>query len=160
IRRLQSLHSLSFIHGDIKPANFCISATSSGKPMLYMIDMGTVRKYSSGTLHLPEEITPCSKTCTINFASINAHKGRPLSRHDALESFTYTMMALSPHGLPWDCLAMAEPLLKFTTTDNQDFYSESKESAMNLRGQIADVLCHKEQLSKGQPPGMDRTVYI
>ncbi|KIJ45403.1 hypothetical protein M422DRAFT_251178 [Sphaerobolus stellatus SS14] len=121
--------------------------------------MGTVRRYSYRTLHLPEDITPCSKTSTINFASINAHKGRPLSRCNNLESFTYTMMALSLRGLPWDCLATAEPLLKFTTSDNQDFYGKSQESATNLRGQIADILSHKEQLFKGQPPGMDRTVY-
>ncbi|KIJ31959.1 hypothetical protein M422DRAFT_98241, partial [Sphaerobolus stellatus SS14] len=104
IRRLQTLHSLSFIHGDIKPANFCISATSSGTPMLYMIDMGTIWRYSYRTLHLPEDITPCSKTSTINFASINTHKGRhelSLSQRDDLESFTYTMLALSPCGLPW-----------------------------------------------------------
>ncbi|KIJ41625.1 hypothetical protein M422DRAFT_255243 [Sphaerobolus stellatus SS14] len=138
IRRLQTLHSLNFIHGDIKPKNFCVSATSSSKPMLYMIDMGTVRRYSYRGQHLLEDKTPCSKTCTVNFASINTHKGKPLSRRDDLELFTYTVMALSPHGLPWDGLTTAEPLLKFTTSSHQDI---------------------EEQLYKGQPPGMDRTVY-
>jgi len=103
--RIRDLHSLDFVHGDIKPLNL-VFGREKYKNVLTLIDFGLTQKESSfpdnlynSTIYEKENLMLRG---TPNYASINLHLGwNKIFKKDDLESFFYLLIFLSKGRLPW-----------------------------------------------------------
>ena len=80
MERIETLHSKLLLHRDIKPANFLLDDSNK----LFLIDFGMCKRYDYDGKHIQKnEIT--SIIGTVNYVSLNIHKGIVPSRRDDLE---------------------------------------------------------------------------
>lgn len=103
ISRLQVLHDLSLIHRDIKPDNFLIGLGNNSSK-LYLIDFGFCKKYISNEKHIDLGEPNTKIIGTLNFVSLNVHKGHQPSRRDDIESCIYILVYLYFGKLEWQDL--------------------------------------------------------
>jgi casein kinase 1 len=129
ISRLEYLHTLNFIHRDIKPDNFLIGMGKNAKTV-HIIDFGLAKKYRDPSTH---EHIPYSEhknlTGTARYASINTHLGIEQSRRDDMESMGSVLMYFCRGSLPWQGLKATSKKEKY------DKISEKKIST------AIDLLC-------------------
>lgn len=98
LRRLQMLHSRSFIHRDVKPSNIALGIDNA---LVYLIDFGLATRYMTpDNIHSPY-LENRAFIGTRRFGSLNAHRGLALSRRDDLESLAYTLAYVYRGKLPW-----------------------------------------------------------
>jgi len=97
---LEELHSIGFIHRDVKPSNFVIH-DEDGHLKIYLVDFGLCRQFKSpgGEIKPPREHTQFRGT--IRYASLAAHKEEEQSPKDDLESWFYVVIELMTGELPW-----------------------------------------------------------
>jgi serine/threonine protein kinase len=97
IKRIETLHGKYMLHRDIKPDNFMLDRNKT----LCLIDFGLCKRYDYNGSHIEEkQIT--SIIGSVNFVSLNVHKGVEPSRRDDLESCIYIILYLLLNGeLPW-----------------------------------------------------------
>ncbi|KRX57188.1 Protein polybromo-1 [Trichinella sp. T9] len=97
---LQDLHTICFIHRDVKPQNFAIGVHPNLRNV-YMLDFGTVRKYlrSDGKHRRPR--AKAGFRGTFNFASVYALNLDDQSRRDDMWSWMYLLIQMTTGTLPW-----------------------------------------------------------
>lgn len=94
LKRLEALHKLGYVHGDIKPANIMFGR-GKNKNTLYLIDFGLTRQQSKGTptMEYPARIYEKENMKLMGtplYASLNLHLGwRKVFQKDDIESFFY-----------------------------------------------------------------------
>ena len=98
---MKYIHTLGYIHRDIKPDNFVLGYTKEEINKLYCIDFGLAKKYvKKNGEHI--EMNENKKFCgTVRYASIAAHNNTDQSRKDDLESIGYILIYLYKAKLPW-----------------------------------------------------------
>ncbi|GMS84618.1 hypothetical protein PENTCL1PPCAC_6793, partial [Pristionchus entomophagus] len=90
---ISDLHSVGYIHRDIKPHNFAI-----GRPpmhsQIYMLDFGIARRFTDkgGMVRVPRERV--TFLGTVKFASRQCHLEQEQSRKDDLEVWIYMILEL------------------------------------------------------------------
>jgi serine/threonine protein kinase len=107
---LEQLHSIGYIHKDLKTANIlvgefnCLNSLSE----LKLIDFGLASQYVKidemrKPLHEGEHIAcgPCSQAGNLAFCSFRTFKGVQLSRRDDIVSLGYLMLYLSSGRHPF-----------------------------------------------------------
>ncbi|KAI5992639.1 kinase-like protein [Pisolithus marmoratus] len=101
LSRLEFIHSRSFVHRDVKPANFVMGLPHTATSHLVnVIDFGLARRYRDPLTgdHAPwrrergERGERRHGVGTSLFASLNAHRGIECSRRDDLESLAYMLI--------------------------------------------------------------------
>jgi serine/threonine protein kinase len=103
---VEYLHSMGFIHRDIKPDNIVFKKGSLQD--VQIIDFGLAKKYTDKTqCHIPFQV---NKACLSDsaFVSLRTHFGLQQSRRDDLESVAYVLLYLSRGSLAWDGLKPQE----------------------------------------------------
>ncbi|KAF9221056.1 kinase-like protein [Gyrodon lividus] len=104
ISRLEFIHSRSFIHRDVKPANFVMGLPSSPTAsVVNVIDFGLARRFRDPRTgeHVAYKQEGRHGVGTSLFASVNAHRGVECSRRDDLESLAYMFVYFLRGTLPW-----------------------------------------------------------
>ncbi|XP_053568007.1 serine/threonine-protein kinase VRK2 [Bombina bombina] len=98
---LEFIHENEYVHGDIKAANVLFDCANPNK--VYLADYGLSYRYCpNGNHKLYEEKPRKGPNGTIEFTSIDAHKGVAPSRRGDLEILAYCMLNWLCGKLPWD----------------------------------------------------------
>ncbi|XP_078086021.1 serine/threonine-protein kinase VRK1-like isoform X2 [Mustelus asterias] len=98
---LEFIHEHEYIHGDIKSANLLLGFKDYKE--IYLADYGLAFRYHpNGTHKQYKEDPKKSHNGTIEFTSIDAHKGVAPSRRGDLEILGYCMLQWLCGKLPWE----------------------------------------------------------
>ncbi|XP_044520523.1 serine/threonine-protein kinase VRK1 [Gracilinanus agilis] len=98
---LEYIHEHEYVHGDIKASNLLLSYEDPDQ--VYLVDYGLAYRYCPEGIH--KEYREDPKRChdgTIEFTSIDAHKGVAPSRRGDLEILGYCMIHWLSGYLPWE----------------------------------------------------------
>ncbi|KAL3085119.1 hypothetical protein niasHS_010188 [Heterodera schachtii] len=127
LESLEQLHSLGFVHRDVKPTNFALSeenGQSGGRVIL--LDFGLCRHFQTATggIKPPREKTQFRGS--VRYASLAAHRAMELSPKDDLESWFYVVVEFMSGDLPWSHFSAAE----------RDSVKRAKENARTMDGMV------------------------
>lgn len=107
VKRIQYIHSMGYLHRDVKPNNFMLGKFSKNlacvnEKKIYAIDFGLSKEYIDFTTdeHLPFK-DGRKFIGTPRYASIGTHLGHRQSRRDDLESIAYILIYFVLGDLPW-----------------------------------------------------------
>ncbi|XP_073683178.1 serine/threonine-protein kinase VRK1 isoform X1 [Garra rufa] len=124
---LEYIHDHEYVHADIKASNLLLSYTNPNQ--VYLVDYGLAYRYAPEGV--PKEYKEDPKRChdgTIEFTSIDAHKGVSPSRRADLEILGYCMIQWLCGRLPWED-KLQDPLYvrdsKLRCRDNIDEFLKS-----------------------------------
>lgn len=102
IERLEFMHSVGYIHRDLKPDNFMMGH-GKRESHLYIIDFGLTKSYLAGNEHaIPQKKT--GVVGTVRYSSVSATSNITLSRRDDLESLGYILVYFLKGALPWQSM--------------------------------------------------------
>ncbi|KRX34364.1 putative serine/threonine-protein kinase [Trichinella murrelli] len=104
LHALEALHSVGYVHRDVKTDNLTIGYGEVEQRRIYLIDFGLAKRYTdeNGNVRQPRRKPGFRGTST--YASISAHKQKELGRVDDLWSWLYTTMEMASGHLPWNGL--------------------------------------------------------
>uniref|UniRef100_A0A3Q4BUN8 non-specific serine/threonine protein kinase n=1 Tax=Mola mola TaxID=94237 RepID=A0A3Q4BUN8_MOLML len=98
---LEYIHDHEYVHADIKASNLMLSHSDPNQ--VYLVDYGLAYRYAPE--NVLKEYKEDPKRChdgTIEFTSIDAHKGASASRRGDLEIMSYCMVQWLCGRLPWE----------------------------------------------------------
>lgn len=147
LRRLQYIHSCNYVHRDLKPSNIVMGVGKNAN-LVYIIDFGLSKRFRDPKtcLHIPYK-DGRGLTGSVNFASINSHRGFELGRRDDLESLAYILIYFLCGYLPWQGRG------KTTLEIKQAFTSHSM--FCRLPVEIRGFLEHARSLGFSEKPNYD-----
>lgn len=98
---LEYIHEHEYVHADVKASNLLLSYSNPNQ--VYLVDYGLAYRYSpEGVLKEYKEDPKRCHDGTIEFTSIDAHKGVSPSRRADLEIMGYCMIQWLCGRLPWE----------------------------------------------------------
>ncbi|KAF7651826.1 hypothetical protein LDENG_00104670 [Lucifuga dentata] len=98
---LEYIHDNEYVHADIKASNLMLSYSDPNQ--VYLVDYGLAYRYSpEGILKEYKEDPKRCHNGTIEFTSIDAHKGVAACRRADLEILYYNMVQWLCGRLPWE----------------------------------------------------------
>lgn len=97
--RIETLHSLGFVHRDLKPSQFM---SKHGSSLLYLIDFNLSRKFPKSLASVSQQ--KGGMVGNIAFASLHAHSIEQQTRRDDCESILYILLYFLRGKLPWQGL--------------------------------------------------------
>ncbi|KAL2773932.1 serine/threonine-protein kinase VRK2 isoform 4, partial [Daubentonia madagascariensis] len=98
---LEYIHENEYIHGDIKAANLLLGYKNPDR--VYLADYGLSYRYCPSGNHKQYQENPRKgHNGTIEFTSLDAHKGVALSRRSDIEILGYCMLRWLCGKLPWE----------------------------------------------------------
>ena len=155
IKRVETLHGKYMLHRDIKPDNFMLDRSKT----LCLIDFGLCKRYDHDGTHIEEKhIT--SIIGSVNFVSLNVHKGIEPSRRDDIESCIYIILYLLLNGeLPWT----KDNEMKKEININKIVYLKEKLTNPNdhsLSPFIKDMLVKIRKLAFNEEPNYGELINI
>lgn len=111
LTRLEQLHSLNYVHNDIKMENMVVGFKDPEK--IYLIDFGLAVSFvDCNGNHIKKEYLQ-KFSGNFLFASLNSCRGYSKSRRDDVESLFYMLIFMLNKGyLPWCDLEQHERHLK------------------------------------------------
>ncbi|XP_005367789.1 serine/threonine-protein kinase VRK2 [Microtus ochrogaster] len=98
---LEYIHENEYVHGDIKAANLLLGYTNPDR--VYLADYGLSYRYCPNGNHKQYQENPRKgHNGTIEFTSLDAHRGVAPSRRSDVEILGYCMLHWLCGKLPWD----------------------------------------------------------
>uniref|UniRef100_A0A6Q2ZB63 non-specific serine/threonine protein kinase n=1 Tax=Esox lucius TaxID=8010 RepID=A0A6Q2ZB63_ESOLU len=105
---LEYIHDNEYVHADIKAANLMLGHTDTDK--VYLADYGLSYRYSPDGVHKEYKENPKKgHNGTIEYTSIDAHKGVAPSRRGDLEVLGFCLLHWLCGSLPWTSV-LRQPL--------------------------------------------------
>ncbi|XP_075963967.1 serine/threonine-protein kinase VRK1 isoform X1 [Anarhichas minor] len=101
LETLEYIHEHEYVHADIKASNLMLSHSDPNQ--VYLVDYGLAYRYAPDSVIKEYKEDP--KRChdgTIEFTSIDAHKGATACRRSDLEILCYCMVQWLCGRLPWE----------------------------------------------------------
>ncbi|XP_066468326.1 serine/threonine-protein kinase VRK1 [Tiliqua scincoides] len=129
---LEYVHEHEYVHGDIKASNLLLSYKVPHQ--VYLVDYGLAYRYCpDGTHKLYKEDPKRCHDGTLEYTSIDAHKGVAPSRRGDLEILGYCMISWLCGNLPWE--------------DNLKDPNYVKESKISYTDNVAELMskCFSEK---------------
>ena len=104
IHRLEFMHSMGYLHRDIKPDNF-VMGLGRRAHHVYVVDLGLAKRFwdSKAQRHIPF-VSGKNLTGTARYVSLSTHLGHQQGRKDDLESVAYVALYLAKGTVPWQGL--------------------------------------------------------
>ncbi|KAI1732570.1 protein kinase domain-containing protein [Ditylenchus destructor] len=102
LESIEDLHSIGYLHRDIKPGNFTIGRKELNElRKVYVLDFGMCRKFihEDGTIKQPRQVAGFRGT--VKYASIACHRQREMCRQDDIETWLYMVVEFTKGWLPW-----------------------------------------------------------
>ncbi|XP_031197941.1 serine/threonine-protein kinase VRK2 isoform X2 [Mastomys coucha] len=113
---LEYIHENEYVHGDIKAANLLLGYTNPDQ--VYLADYGLSYRYCPNGNHKQYQEDPRkSHNGTIEFTSLDAHKGAAPSRRGDVEILGYCMLRWLCGKLPWETI-LEDPVAVQTAKTN------------------------------------------
>ncbi|PIC42307.1 hypothetical protein B9Z55_009429 [Caenorhabditis nigoni] len=108
IAALRDVHSLGYIHRDVKPANMCFGITQNTRHVLKLVDYGMVRRYKNpdGTRRKARH-RPGFRG-TLRYSSARVHDGKEQVPSDDFVSMAYSGAELLLVNLPWKLVCVED----------------------------------------------------
>lgn len=98
---LEYIHEHEYVHGDIKAANLLLGYSNPDR--VYLADYGLSYRYCPNGNHKQYQENPRKgHNGTMEFTSVDAHKGVALSRRSDLEILGYCLLRWLCGKLPWE----------------------------------------------------------
>ncbi|XP_057596618.1 serine/threonine-protein kinase VRK2 isoform X1 [Hippopotamus amphibius kiboko] len=98
---LEYIHENEYVHGDIKAANLLLGYRNPDR--VYLADYGLCYRYCPNGNHKQYQENPRKgHNGTMEFTSLDAHKGVALSRRSDLEILGYCLLRWLCGRLPWE----------------------------------------------------------
>ncbi|XP_076223926.1 tau-tubulin kinase asator isoform X2 [Nomia melanderi] len=146
LQAIESIHQVGFLHRDIKPSNFSIGRLPNNSRLVYMLDFGLSRQFTTATGEVRPPRGAAGFRGTVRYASVNAHKNKEMGRHDDLWSLFYMLVEFVNGQLPWRKIKDKEQvgLMK----EKYDHYSLLKHLPSDFRG----FLVHIQSLEYADKP--------
>lgn len=145
MRRIEFVHSKSFLHRDIKPDNMLMGSHDTST--VYLVDFGLAKRFRDhGTKqHLPYREGK-HLTGTARYASINTHLGIEQSRRDDLESLGYVLIYLFKGALPWQGIRVANKKQKYAKIRDRKQNISLRELCKDMPSQMVDYFRYVRRL--------------
>ncbi|CAO2640880.1 Serine/threonine-protein kinase VRK2 [Lemmus lemmus] len=125
---LEYIHENEYVHGDIKAANLLLGYTNPDR--VYLADYGLSYRYCPNGNHKQYQENPRKgHNGTIEFTSVDAHRGVAPSRRSDVEILGYCMLHWLCGKLPWDKI-LDDPAAVQTAKTN--LLDELPESVLTL----------------------------
>ncbi|XP_008588475.1 PREDICTED: serine/threonine-protein kinase VRK2 [Galeopterus variegatus] len=151
---LEYIHENEYVHGDIKAANLLLGYKNPNR--VYLVDYGLSYRYCPNGNHKQYQENPRKgHNGTIEFTSLDAHKGVALSRRSDVEILGYCMLRWFCGKLPWE-QNLKDPVAVQTAKTN--LLDELPESVLkwapsgNSCCEIAQFLEHVHSLAYDEKP--------
>ncbi|CAI2344074.1 unnamed protein product [Caenorhabditis sp. 36 PRJEB53466] len=135
IAALRDVHSLGYIHRDVKPANMCFGITQNSRHVLKLVDYGLVRRFkdADGTRRKPRS-RPGFRG-TLRYVSIRVHDRKEQCPADDFVSMAYSGAELLLIDLPWKWLHSDE------LRGAKEEFQQPNSAFLQLTGDLYSVFC-------------------
>lgn len=145
MRRIEFVHSKSFLHRDIKPDNMLMGNSDSST--VYLVDFGLAKRYRDHTTkqHLPYREGK-HLTGTARYASVHTHLGIEQSRRDDLESLGYVLVYLFKGSLPWQGIRVANKKQKYAKIRDRKQNISMRELCKDMPSQMVEYFRYVRRL--------------
>lgn len=145
MRRIEYVHSKSFLHRDIKPDNMLMGSTDTST--VYLVDFGLAKRYRdhNSKQHLPYREGK-HLTGTARYASVHTHLGIEQSRRDDLESLGYVLVYLFKGALPWQGIRIANKKQKYARIRDKKQNISLRELCKDMPSQMVEYFRYVRRL--------------
>lgn len=145
MRRVEFVHSKSFLHRDIKPDNMLMGRNDQST--VYLVDFGLAKRYRDHTTkqHVPYRDGK-HLTGTARYASVNTHLGIEQSRRDDLESLGYVLVYLFKGALPWQGIRVANKRMKYAKIKDRKQNMSLRELCRDMPSQMVEYFRYVRRL--------------
>lgn len=145
MRRIEFVHSKSFLHRDIKPDNMLMG--NDDPSTVYLVDFGLAKRYRD---HVSKQHLPYREgkhlTGTARYASIRTHLGIEQSRRDDLESLGYVLVYLFKGVLPWQGIRVANKKQKYAKIREKKETISVRELCKDMPSQMVEYFRYVRRL--------------
>lgn len=151
MRRIEFVHSRSFLHRDIKPDNMLMGNNDGST--VYLVDFGLAKRYRD---HVTKQHLPYRDgkhlTGTARYASVRTHLGMEQSRRDDLESLGYVLVYLHKGSLPWQGIRVANKKLKYAKIKEEKQNMSLRQLCKDMPSQMVEYFRYVRHLEYDDRP--------
>ncbi|EYB91869.1 hypothetical protein Y032_0201g1748 [Ancylostoma ceylanicum] len=101
LNAIREIHSIGFLHRDVKPSNFAMGRSTATMRKVFMLDFGLARQYLNAKGEIRSPRSAAGFRGTVRYAAVSAHKNKEMGRQDDLWSLFYMMAEFLQGQLPW-----------------------------------------------------------